>query len=258
MTAAVPQDVPTGVGGRRVNPLTPKYKYPKGYKETQPGVDLTGSLTLGAAKPPKLVLAVYRVDYNADGRKGVAQNVWGPTGATLLADQPINGAGPWFSGLRPQWHRQQLADLRRAGIDVALLRTRADDPLLGRELDALVEALKELKAAGADYPLVAMEIGSGRPSPRTVYAHIPVEFRALAASTVSGKTGALTATTDSDIVYHYDLSDGTYITAPLSEGAYTLSPGRVDSAVVARQDGQTYADAWQKVHQGRHALCDYR
>ena len=32
--------------------------------------------------------------------------------------------------------------MRRAGIDVALLQVRADDPLLGRELDALVEASK--------------------------------------------------------------------------------------------------------------------
>ncbi len=247
MTAAVPQEAATGVGGRRVNPLTPKYKYPKGYKPTDTGVDLTGSLTLGAAKPPRLVLAVYRVDYNADGRKGVAQNVWGPNGATLLADQPINGAGPWFSGLRPQWHRQQLADLRRAGIDVALLRTRADDPLLGRELDAMVEALKELKAAGGDYPLVGVEIGSSSASLDTVYAHIPAEFRALTASSQAARAGVLTASPLSNVASPDTLSDGTLVAAPLGEDAYVVSPGRVDSAVVARNNGQTYADAWQKV-----------
>jgi len=246
MTAAVPQEAPVGVGGRRVNPLTPKYKYPKGYKPSDPGVDLTGSLTLGAAKAPKLVLAVYRVDYNADGRKGVSQNVWGPNGATLLADQPINGAGPWFSGLRPQWHRQQLSDLRRAGIDVALLRTRADDPLLGRELDALVEALKELKAAGGDYPLVGVEIGSNSASLDTVYAHIPAEFRALTASSPAARAGVLTATPLSNAASPDTLSDGTLVAAPLPEAPYVLSPGRVDSAVVARNNGQTYADAWQK------------
>ncbi len=247
MTAAVPPDAASTIGGRRVNPLTPKYKYPKGYKPSDSRVDLTGSLTLGAAKPPKLVLAVYRIDYNADSRKGVSQNVWGPNGASLLADQPINGAGPWFSCLRPQWHRQQIADLRRAGIDVALLRTRADDPLLGRELDAFVEALKELKASGQGYPLVGIEIGSGCASPGLVYAHIPAEFRALRASEPSGKVGALTATTDADILYQNPLSDGTVIANPLPEASQVISPGRVDSAVVARRDGQTYADAWQKV-----------
>ncbi len=247
MTAALPKEATTGVGGRRVNPLTPKYKYPKDYKPSGPGVDLTGSLTLGAANPPKLVLAVYRVDYNADGRKGVAQNVWGPNGATLLADQPINGAGPWFSCLRPQWHRQQLADLRRAGIDVALLRTRADDPLLGRELDALAEALKEIKAAGGDYPLVGVEMNNNSASLNTVYAHIPAEFRALTAAHSSGKMGVLTATNLSDTLFQSPLADGTLVTAPLPEYQYDVSPGRVDSAVVARNNGQTYADAWQKV-----------
>lgn len=246
MTAAVPIEAPTGAGGRRVNPLAPKYKYPKGYKETQPGVDLTGSLTLGPARAPKLVLAVYRVDYNADGRKGVAQNVWGPNGATLLADQPINGAGPWFSCLRPQWHRQQLSDLRRAGIDVALLRTRADDPLLGRELDALVEALKEIKAAGGDYPLVAAEIGSNSASLDLVYAHIPAEFRAMTASATGGKMGVLTASNLMNFASPAMLSDGTTVGVPLGEAPYTVSPGRVDSAVVARNGGQTYADAWQR------------
>ncbi len=247
ITAALPPpEAATGVGGRRVNPLTPKYKYPKGFKENAPGVDLTGSLTLGAAKPPKLVLAVYRVDYNADGRKGVAQNVWGPNGATLLADEPINGAGPWFSCLRPQWHRQQLADLRRAGIDVALLRTRADDPLLGRELDALVEALKEMKAAGGDYPLLGVEIGSNTAPLDTVYAHIPAEFRALTATTVSGKMGVLVASNLMNYASPIQLSDGTPVAAPLTEAPYTVSPGRVDSAVVSRNGGQTYADAWQR------------
>ena len=80
-----------------------------------------------------------------------------PPGALLLADQPMNGAGPWFSGLRTQWHRQQLSDMRLAGIEVALLRTQPNDPLLGRELDAFVEALKEMKAQKLDYPLVGVD-----------------------------------------------------------------------------------------------------
>ena len=74
----------------------------------------------------------------------------------------MNGAGPWFSGLRRQWHRQQLTDLRRAGIEVALLRPGARRcPLLARELDALVEALKEMKAQDLDYPLLGVDATAG-------------------------------------------------------------------------------------------------
>ena len=124
-------------------------------------------------------MAIYRLDYNADGRKAPAQNVWDAAGGSLLVDQPINGAGPWFSGLRPLWHRQQLTDLRRAGIDVALIQRAGDDPLLGRELDALVEALKEMKAQRPGLsPDRRGRRPAGTPSLRRVYAHIPAEFRA--------------------------------------------------------------------------------
>ena len=139
----------------------------------------SGAFVLGQPKPPAFIMAIYRLDYNADTRKGPGQNVWNAQGGTLLADQPMNGTGPWFSGLRTQWHRQQLTDLRRAGIEVALLRTRPDDPLLPRELDAFVEALKEMKAQGMDYPLVGVDATAGQPDLDVIYAHIPAEFRAM-------------------------------------------------------------------------------
>ena len=231
VVASLPPDAGIGIGRGRINPLTPKY--PKNYKpRAATTVDLTGSLTLGPDKPPRLVMAVYRLDYNADARKAPPQNVWDGHGASTLSDQPMNGAGPWFSALRPQWHRQQMADLRRAGIDIALLLPRGDDPLLGRELDALVEALKEMKAAGQDYPLLGLEAAD--PDTPAVLSHIPAEFRAPAPD----HSGILTAAQTHDLAIDDIRGEGS---ATILGSALILSPGRLD-----RNAGATYAAAWQE------------
>jgi len=205
------------------------------------------SFALGQPKPPAYIMGIYRLDYNADARKAPSQDVWNGAGGTLLADQPMNGAGPWFSGLRPQWHRQQLSDMRRAGIEVALLRTRPDDVLLPRELDAFITALKDMKAAGLDYPLVGVDATAGQPNLDLIYAHIPAEFRALSEIPGAGKAGVLV----------YDLSLGTDAKKTLADGTAvarlfysssvaSVSPGRVDkNSVISRKGGRTYDTAWQ-------------
>jgi len=205
------------------------------------------SFSLGQPKPPAYIMGIYRLDFNADGRMAPSQNVWNAAGGTLLADQPMNGAGPWFSGLRPQWHRQQLADMRRAGIEVALLRTRPDDALLPRELDAFIVALKDMKAAGQDYPLVGVDATAGQPDLDLIYAHVPAEFRALSEIPGAGKAGVLV----------YDLSLGTDAKKTLtddtpiarlfySSSVASVSPGRADkNGVVSRKGGRTYDTAWQ-------------
>jgi hypothetical protein len=210
-------------------------------------VDST-SFTLGPPKGPAYIMGIYRLDYNGDSRKAPGQNVWNASGGTLLADQPMNGAGPWFSGLRPQWHSEQLADLRRAGIEVVLLRTRLDDALLMRELDAFVTALKDMKAAGLDYPLVGVDATAGQPDLNLIYAHIPAEFRAL--SQIAGQ--------DQSGVLVYDLSlggadakkalaDGTPIARLFyNNGIASVSPGRIDkNGIISRKGGRTYDTAWQ-------------
>ncbi len=235
-------------------PPTPRPKRGKGPVQiaqntaTPEGVTVNSdSFSLGQPKPPAYIMGIYRVDYNGDGRKAPGQNVWNAQGGTLLADQPMNGAGPWFSGLRPQWHRQQLSDMRRAGIEVALLRTRPDDALLPRELDAFITALKDMKAAGMDYPLVGVDATAGQPDLDLIYAHIPAEFRALSEIPGAGRAGVLV----------YDLSLGTDAKAALADGTpiarlfynsgvASVSPGRVDkNGVVSRKGGRTYDTAWQ-------------
>lgn len=234
---------PAPGGGVFVNPLTPKPRKGHLAPDASP-VSLTGSLQLGEARPSPLVMAVYRVDYNADGRKAAQQNVWDASGASLLVDQPINGAGPWFSCLRPQWHRQQLTDLRRAGIDVVLVRGQKNDPLLGRELDALVQALQELKARKLDFPLVGVDLTGSTASADDIYARIPAEFRAFVADARGQNPGLVAyAGAAHDAA---TLADGTPLTF-LADNVAVVSPGRADkSALIGRSGGQTYAQSWQK------------
>lgn len=220
-------------------------RFPEGGTAPLPkGVSLTSSVTLGPARPAPLVMAIYRIDYNGDGRRAKSQNVWDANGGSLLVDQPIDGAGPWFSGLRVPWHRQQLSQMRQDGINVALLRARADDPLLGRELNALVEALQELKAQGQDYPLIGLD-GSSSASTETVLAHVPAEFRALVSVPATDPPGVavvFSGNVRADFVT--SVADGTRLT-PIT-GAATVSPGRMaQGQVVPRLGGQKYDASWQ-------------
>ena len=215
---------------------------------TPEGVTINSdSFSLGQPKPPAYIMGIYRLDFNADSRKAPGQNVWSGTGGTLLADQPMNGAGPWFSGLRPLWHRQQLSDMRRAGIEVALLRTRPDDPLLPRELDAFIAALKDMKAAGQDYPLVGVDATTGQPDLDLIYAHVPAEFRALSEIPGAGHAGVLVYDLSLGTDARKTLADGTAIARLFySSSVASVSPGRVDkNSVVSRKGGRTYDTAWQ-------------
>ncbi len=242
--------VATTPNGPFTNPLT--VRVPGKLQPALQGSDAGQGVAppLGPSVPPRLVMAIYRLDYNGDNRKAPGQNVWDTQGASLLVDQPMNGAGPWFSGLRPLWHRQQLADMRRAGIDVALLQVSAGDPLLGREMDALVEALKEMKAAGQDYPLIGLNLTGAfwtGNALRSVYAHLPQEFRATAPlpdgepslivrrvhPSVPLGHGPVDLHPDTTPIFHVEDTD---------PGVAVLSPG----GYAPRQDGKAYAAAWQQ------------
>ncbi len=245
---------PTGLEVPVIAPPPPKPgKTPKPVRTAQnapipDGVVVnSGAFVLSAPKPPPFVMAILRIDYNANGRKGAAQNVWNASGGTLLADQPMNGAGPWFSGLRPAWHRQQLAGMRQAGVEVALLRTSPTDTLLTRELDALVVALKELKAAGQDYPLIGVDATAGQPDLDVIYAHLPAEFRAVQEVVGKGESGVLVYDLTIGTGSKATLADGTAIArAYYNVGVASVSPGRVDkNGVTGRKGGRTYDTSWQ-------------
>ncbi len=227
----------------------PKYSSNGQYAPLPAGVSVnSGAFVLGAPQPPAFVMGVYRLDFNGDARIAPGQNVWNAAGGTALADQPMNSAGPWFSGLRTQWHRQQLADMRLAGIEVALIRTQPNDALLGRELDAFVEALKEMKAQGLDFPLVGVDATTGHPDLDLIYAHVPPEFRAMQDVAGLGTPGVLVydlSLGSSDAAK--SLADGTPIARVYhSDTVATVSPGRTDrDGIISRKGGRTYDTSWQ-------------
>src|SRR5581483_8814417 len=108
-----------------------------------------------------LVLAPYAYWFQADSRKAAPlQQVQRPDGSTALIHHPMDGVGPWFSFDRAGWHRRQLMEIRRAGIDVILpiYRGSPRDRQLYAEkgLMTLVEALNALRLAGQEYPQVAL------------------------------------------------------------------------------------------------------
>jgi hypothetical protein len=230
-------------------PPEPKFSSNGQYAPLPAGVSVnSGAFVLGAPQPPAFVMGVYRLDFNGDGRLAPGQNVWNSAGGTALADQPMNGAGPWFSGLRPQWHREQLTDMRLAGIEVALIRTQPGDALLPRELDAFVEALKEMKAQGLEYPLVGVDATVGKPDLDLIYAHVPPEFRAMQDVAGLGIPGVLVydlTLGSSDAAK--TLADGTPIARVYhSDTVATVSPGRTDrNGVISRKGGRTYDTSWQ-------------
>lgn len=154
---------------------------------------------------PPLVLARYDYQYQADTRKAApAANVIRSDGSTALTLHPLDSVGPWFSYDRADWHRRQLVELRRAGVDVILpnYRGAARDRQLyaDKGLIALATALQSLRSAGEDYPQVALALDTSalietfgdRPDLRepatqaalyamirNFYRHVPAPFRLL-------------------------------------------------------------------------------
>jgi hypothetical protein len=110
---------------------------------------------------PHLVFTLYTYDVQNDARKAApVKPVLSPDGASLLPSHPMEGQGPWFTYDRVDWHRKQLQDVRRAGIDVIAPRYRGDvfakQRFAQRGLQTLVAALRSLDRTGQDYPLVAL------------------------------------------------------------------------------------------------------
>jgi hypothetical protein len=140
----------------------------------------------------KMMLAYYFYGFQGDTHKSA------PNGASILTDQPVGGVGPWFSYDRVQWHKDQLSDMKRAGVDIVLPAYWGDAPsragFANKGLDVMVEALRELKTAKKPYPLVGMYLDTScMPNAdlrkddakkafylmiRSFYERVPEEFRA--------------------------------------------------------------------------------
>lgn len=109
----------------------------------------------------KMLLTYYFYWYQGDPRKAAPfSHVRAQDGRSELTDQPVRSPGPWFSYDRIEWHKEELTDIKRAGIDI-ILPVYWGDPVnhawfAAKGLDCMVEALRELKAEKKPYPLVGM------------------------------------------------------------------------------------------------------
>jgi hypothetical protein len=107
--------------------------------------------------------------------------------ASSLVSKPFGGTGPWTSGLSVAWHRQQMRDALRAGIDALLIRIPAEMSLPAADVAAVALAMAE--ASGAEgapraAPLIVTEQGQTPPAEKlwrvaaSLYRQIPVSQRA--------------------------------------------------------------------------------
>lgn len=139
----------------------------------QPSRPVVGAAEVPAASPATrvhapyhvahMVFARYEYGYQGDARKDVpTEMVSNPDHSSALAHHPLDGAGPWFSYDRADWHRGQLAELRKDGVDVILPVYRADaahrKTYADKGLLVLTTALSYLRHNGLDYPQVGLSL----------------------------------------------------------------------------------------------------
>lgn len=109
----------------------------------------------------KLALTHYFYWYQGDPRKDAPfGHVRYEDGSSALTTHPLDGTGPWFSHDRVQWHKDQLLQIRDAGIDVVIpvyWGSAVDKRhFSSKGLSCMVQAMKELRAEGKTFPLVGM------------------------------------------------------------------------------------------------------
>jgi hypothetical protein len=137
-------------------------------------------LKVGAALKglEKRLMARYVMNYQGDTRKLTAplRGIIGPGGTIGLPEQPISGVGPWFTYERTAWHRAQLTEMRRSGIDVALTQVGGPDAEFGssdeKGLLVLVSALKELAQERIAAPQVALYLDTTALMPKADLAKL--------------------------------------------------------------------------------------
>ena len=209
----------------------------------------------------KLALAPYYYWYQGDSRKEApVGHVRNQDGSSALADQPLDGVGPWFSYDRVQWHKDQLTQMRNAGIDVVLPVYQAG---ADKGLNCLVQALKELKAEGKSYPLVGMYLDMGSSDAEATYGliknfflNIPDEFRAVVQAPVekggySANIVMLSRLDNSVLSYdeRFAKDFGRKLicigeqTAPDAKPSLAVSVARIEPGR-DRMGGATYRKAW--------------
>lgn len=80
--------------------------------------------------------------------------------STTFIHKPMGGFGPWNDPSSVEWHRGQIRDALRAGIDVLLPMVRKGQPWPDTAVERLVIALQQAARDGDDAPRLAPILGS--------------------------------------------------------------------------------------------------
>ncbi|HEX3983145.1 MAG TPA: sugar-binding protein, partial [Acidisoma sp.] len=149
------------------NPLTPKGYGPL-VNPVGPNIDTTQALPLTPQTDVgSLIVAPFVMSYSPR------------TPLNALLDQPMDGQGMWFGGMQVGWDVEQVRDARRAGVDVLLPIYNPSDPDANAELDTLVEAIKEIRADGDDYPLLGLRTSDlNDETAKDFFDHVPDDLLA--------------------------------------------------------------------------------
>lgn len=235
--------------GPNQNPLTPKGYGPL-IKPVGPSIDTTQALPLTPQTDVgTMVIAPFVMSYSPK------------TPINALLDQPMDGQGIWFGGQQVGWDVEQIRDARRAGIDVLLPIYDPSDPDADTELNTLVEAIKEIRANGDDYPLLGLRLTGAvsYDAVKAFFSRVPADLRAevilpddqdnkpayiIVADSTDG-SDAIKTSFAADFANHPLL-----ITTPAGGGAVgiaTVSPGGKDGSghITSRALAQTYQTSWQ-------------
>ena len=151
-----------------------------------------------------LVMTPYYYWFQGDARK---KDVNASDGLFGFTDFPAKNPGPWMSYDRVQFHKEELADMVSAGIDVVLPVYADGTKSADRGLDYIIGALDELKAEGKIYPMVGMYLDASRMPEvkdaaladktfygmiKDFYTRVPLEYRAFA-QTKNGQAANIVA-----------------------------------------------------------------
>lgn len=232
------------------NPLTPKGYGPL-VKPIGPPIDTTQALPLTPQTDvSQLIVAPFVMSYSPQ------------TPMNALLDQPIDGQGIWFGGQQVGWDVNQVRDARRAGVDVLLPMVDPSDPNAGAQLDTLVEAIKEMRANGEDYPLLGLRASNlDDDTAKIFFDHVPEDLLAqIALPDSEDNQPAAIAVADSlppaavpgtaDAFVRNIGGHAIIMTTPAGIAGLpvaTVSPGGRDSTghIVSRNLAQTYQTSWQ-------------
>lgn len=195
--------------------------------------------TLKGLEP--LVFARYMVNIQGDGRKITPfQGTFdGRSGRFVLVDEPLTGTGPWFSSDRASWHRGLLYEMRRNGVDAALLSLggpaaptgNAD----GKALFVLTEALREMTQDGLPTPKVALELNTSQ---------LTADGTPLDVSTPDGQARLYGAVRRFFAVVPPQFR--TRVTLPVSAGGVPVYPVFFSGAGLTGTEGAGWTDALRK------------